>query len=111
MAEQVRAVICTGRGGGGEGHGRASKSRDMHRERRKRRSKEQSIAEHVRAVTCTGRGEDMQSQRYARAHCTSSEWGKAIGDRDSDVEKIQRTPSLHYTGYLVQTVCQFRTMK
>ena len=33
------------------------------------------------------------------------------GDRDSDVEKIQRAPSLHYTGYLVQTVCQFRTMK
>ena len=33
------------------------------------------------------------------------------GDRDSGVEKIQRAPSLHYTGYLVQTVCQFRTMK
>ena len=32
-------------------------------------------------------------------------------DRDSDVENIQRAPSLHYTGYLVQTVCQFRTMK
>ena len=39
-------------------------------------------------------------------HSTSSEWGKAIGDRDSDVEQSQRTPSLHYTGYLVQTVCQ-----
>ena len=28
------------------------------------------------------------------------------GDRDSDVEQSQRTPSLHYTGYIVQTVCQ-----
>ena len=39
-------------------------------------------------------------------HEVSSEWGKAIGDRDSDVEQSQRTPSLHYTGYIVQTVCQ-----
>ena len=29
------------------------------------------------------------------------------GDRDSYVEKSQRAPSLHYTGYIVQTVCQF----
>ena len=28
------------------------------------------------------------------------------GDRDSVVEKSQRAPSLHYTGYIVQTVCQ-----
>ena len=48
----------------------------------------------------------VNEPRYAKAHYTPSEWGKAIGDRDSDVEQSQRTPSLHYTGYLVQTVCQ-----
>ena len=49
----------------------------------------------------------VNEPRYAKAHYTPSEWGKAIGDRDSDVEQSQRTPSLHYTGYIVQTVCQY----
>ena len=59
------------------------------------------IGKQVRPTIRTGR------LRYTREHCASSEWGKAIGDRDSYVEKSQRAPSLHYTGYIVQTVCQF----
>ena len=49
---------------------------------------------------------DERGRQGNEVHSTSSEWGKAIGDRDSDIEQSQRTPSLHYTGYLVQTVCQ-----
>ena len=49
---------------------------------------------------------DERGRQGNEVHSTSSEWGKAIGDRDSDVEQSQRTPSLHYTGYIVQTVCQ-----
>ena len=32
------------------------------------------------------------------------------GDRDGDTDR-QCTPALHYTGYLVQTVCQYKIMK
>ena len=44
---------------------------------------------------------------YTREHCASSEWGKAIGDRDSYVEKSGTTWGHHRKkgGFVTQTVC------
>ena len=55
-------------------------------------------------------GDGRGKHRSQRGREISGVWGKAIGDRDGDTDR-QCAPALHYTGYLVQTVCEYEIMK
>ena len=85
--------------------------RELEQEATLARESRQEVLSHSDILSTHPPTQDREMNREIELHYAERNRSGLIdrswcGDRDSDVEQSQRTPSLHYTGYIVQTVCQ-----